>query len=411
MTESSSVVIPPSMQLSRDKFTVGNQLLGEGGFAKVMNGELQLPDGNRKAVAVKIMNKAKVSRSTFGSLQAEIDICATLRHDALINTYGIHEDPVSIFIIMDLAEGGELFKYMKKFGLDDMPQVAPFFIGEVVLGLEHMRQHGVVHRDIKPENLLLTSTYHVKISDFGTVCRVEDEAANKFTGTALYVSPEVLKNSAASFASDFWALGCVIYQMFVGKPPFQAESQYLLMERIKSGVVEFPVYFPADAKDLVQRLLTLDPNVRLGGNSASCDGIQELKGHPFFKKVDWSKIFEHNNVTYLNANYTKQWEAFLFKGESVVYSSKIVKKRYALLPTSAKTRMLILTDHPRLFYLEPDSLAIKGQVPWAPDIFADAHSAEKFTVYTEKREYEFEDEERHAGLWASKINDLVKRRK
>jgi 3-phosphoinositide dependent protein kinase-1 len=404
------------MQLKQSDFTIARKtILGEGGFAKVYRGDLlKLPTDSTPLpsaipVAIKVMSKAQVSRSSFSSLQSEIDICSNLRHPCLINCYGVFEDGDSIYIVMDLAEGGELFKYMKKYGLEDMPIVAPNFVAEVVLGLEHMQQHGVVHRDIKPENLLLTAEYHVKISDFGTVCRVDDKEANKFTGTAFYVSPEVLITGSAGYTSDLWALGCVVFQMFVGRPPFHGESQYLLMQQIKARALEFPPYFPPDAKDLVDRLLTLDPNERLGG--AASGGYTALKGHPFFKRVNWATLLTTSNVTHLNADYTKQWEAFLLKGETVLYSSKIVKERYSLLPSSAKTRLLILTDFPRLFYLEPESLTIKGQVPWGDEMFAQAESVEKFLVNTPEREYVFVDSEKRAALWASKINDLVKRKK
>lgn len=423
-----ALIIPESMRLEKDQFTISKTLLGEGGFAKVFAGELlRMPalslsspsspsaspsrsnDSKPLPVAIKVMNKAQVSRTTFSSVQSEIDICSTLRHPCLINTYGVFEDAESVYLVMDLAEGGELFKYMKKYGLEDMPLLAPNFVGEVVLGLEHMRKHGVVHRDIKPENLLLTGEYHVKISDFGTVCRVDDESANKFTGTAFYVSPEVLHTGRAGYSSDLWALGCVVYQMFVGRPPFQAESQYLIMQQIKERALTFPPYFPEDAKDLVERLLTLDPEQRLGGDLQH--GFDHIRQHPFFKHVNWSTILTKSNVTHLNANYTKQWEAFLLKGEAVVYSSKIVKERYALLPTSAKQRLLVLTDFPRLFYVEPESLTIKGQVPWSDQVFAAADSEEKFVVHTPGREYVFVDAEKRASLWVSRINDLVKRKK
>ena len=402
--------IPPNMQLRPEQLSLSKQLLGQGGFAKVMQADFtpSKNENNKFPVAVKVMNKGQVSRSTFCSLQNEIDICATLRHPCLINTLGILEDVDCIYIVMDLAEGGEMFKYTQKFGLEDMPIVAPNFVGEVVLGLEYMKTQGVVHRDIKPENLLLTSEYHVKISDFGTVCRVDDAAANRFTGTPFYVSPEMLSNGQASVASDLWALGCVVYQLFVGRPPFQGESQYLVMQSIKERHLEFPPYFPLDAKSLVDRLLDPNPATRLGNGPL---GFAELKNHPFFKTVNWETILSQPNITHLNANYTKQWEAFLLKNERVIYASKIVKERYQLLPTSAKERMLILTDYPRLFYLEPGSLVIKGQVPWSDKIFAQSDSQERFTVVTPDRKYIFVDSEQRAPLWTAKINDLVKRRK
>ncbi len=435
--------IPSSMRLQPSQLKLSKAELGVGAFARVVQGELTVPpkqdvadseqlmeylmcssDGSSSIsaaksgagatttlqVAVKVMNKAQVSRGTFSSLQNEVDICATLRHPCLINTHGILEDEDHIFIVMDLAEGGELFKYTQKYGLEDMPILAPNFIGEVVLGLEYMQSRGVIHRDIKPENLLLTTDYHVKIADFGTVCRV-DSVSNRFTGTPFYVSPEMLSTGQASGASDLWALGCVVYQLFVGRPPFQGESQYLVMQRIKERILEFPPYFPPDAKTLVDRLLDPNPSTRLGSGGPA--GIAELKAHPFFKSVNWVTILSQSNITHLNANYTKQWEAFLLKNERVIYASKIVKERYSLLPGSAKLRMLILTDFPRLFYLEPESLVIKGQVPWSPAIFAQSYadSEEKFKVVTPDRKYIFVDSEKRASLWAAKINDQVKRKK
>jgi 3-phosphoinositide dependent protein kinase-1 len=402
--------IPANMRLRPEQLDVSKNMLGQGGFAKVMQGVLTTTTAATPIpVAVKVMNKAQVSRGTFSSLQNEVDICATLRHPCLINTHGILEDADHIYIVMDLAEGGELFKYTQKFGLEDMPIVAPNFVGEVVLGLEYMQSQGVIHRDIKPENLLLTTDYHVKISDFGTVCRVDDATSNRFTGTPFYVSPEMLSTGQASAASDLWALGCVVFQLFVGRPPFQGESQYLVMQSIKERQLEFPPYFPADARSLVDRLLDPNPATRLGSGGAA--GIAELKGHPFFKSVKWGTILSQPNITHLNANYTKQWEAFLLRNEQVIYASKIVKERYQLLPTSAKQRMLILTDYPRLFYLEPESLVIKGQVPWSSSIYAQSDSQERFTVVTPERSYIFVDSEKRAPLWAAKINDQVKRKK
>jgi serine/threonine protein kinase len=183
------------------------------------------------------------------------------------------------------------------------------------------------------------------------------------------------------------------------------------MQSIKERQLEFPPYFPPDARDLVDRLLDPNPATRLGSSSLDGGGIADLKAHPFFKNVNWHTMLSQPNITHLNANYTKQWEAFLLRNERVIYASKIVKERYQLLPSSAKLRMLILTDYPRLFYLEPESLVIKGQVPWSAKMFAQSDSQERFTVVTPEREYVFVDSEKRAPLWAAKINDQVKRKR
>lgn len=402
------LLIPENMRkIRRADLKMSRDALGEGGFAKVVQAEI-VATGTK--VAVKIMNKASVSRSSFTNLQNEIDICATLSHPCIINTLGIFEDDESIYIVMDLAEGGELFKYTKKFGLEDMPIVAPSFIGEVILGLEYLHHQGIIHRDIKPENLLLTAEYHVKIADFGTVCRAGDDANNRFTGTAQYVSPEVVNSGRAHPASDMWAVGCVLYQLFVGRPPFVGESQYLIMQAIKERRFDFPPYFPADARDLVNRMLEMDPDRRIG-SSAAAGGFDEIKRHPFFAKVDWNTILTKSNITHLNVNFNKQYGHVLMPGESIVYASRVQKERYKAF--SVKERILILTDLPRLFYLKPGQLTVKGQVPWTSSMCAEVDSENKFHVHTgEKsldRVYHFVDTENRAGLWVGKINDMVKR--
>lgn len=401
--------IPDSLRISSDELKIGSKVLGTGGFAQVVDGEL-LPNPNRvgrgetKQVAIKVMQKAQVTKTSFSNLQTEINICAELRHECIINTWGIMEDDTSIYIVMDMAKGGELFKYIKKYGLEDMPLVGPRFLGGVVLGLEYMLSKGVLHRDIKPENLLLTEDYHVKIADFGTVCRVEDAKASGFTGTPSYVSPEVLTNGCASPVSDLWALGCVVYQLYVGRSPFEGNSQYLVLQAVKERKIEYPHerYFPAVVKDLVEKLLTVDPEKRLGAG-----GIEEVKSHPYFKDVDWNGLLSSTNVTHLNANHSKVWERFLFDKEEVVYCSKIVKTRRF----STKTRILILTDFPRLFYVDPETDLQKGQVPWSNSLCAAAHDDSNFTVHTPDRDYIFTDSEKRAALWVMKINDLVKSKK
>ena len=354
-------------------------------------------------VAVKIMSKDAVNRSAFTSLQAEVDICSTFSHPCLINTLGIVEDDASIYIVMDLAEGGELFGYTRRFGLEDMPLVAPNFLAEVVMGLEYMNvQHQVVHRDIKPENLLLTSDYHVKIADFGTAIKVDSEE-NRFTGTPHYVSPEVVKGGKASIRSDIWALGCVLYQLFVGRPPFQGESAYFIMEAIKQRRMEYPPYFPSDAKDLVEKMLTMDPERRID--------YPDIRRHPFFGNTDWDGLLKKSNVTFLNDCHDQaRWGKYLAQGEKVLFASRIVKERYVAL--SVKERYLILTDFPRLFYVKEESNNIKGTVPWTEDLCAQADNAQQFHVYTGTgfldRVYHFVDADNHAQIWAAKINDMVK---
>ena len=108
----------------------------------------------------------------------------------------------------------------------------------------------IIHRDLKPENILLSSDMHILLTDFGSAKIISSEGdfdggneaveagdggggrRNSFVGTAQYVSPEILTNSGSSKASDLWALGCIIYQMVTGIPPFQAQNEYLIFQKV-----------------------------------------------------------------------------------------------------------------------------------------------------------------------------------
>lgn len=119
-----------------------------------------------------------------------------------------------------------------------------------------------------------------------------EELGNTKIGTTLYVSPEMLKYQKACFASDLWALGCVIYECLVGKPPFLGKSKAQVEAKISRGEFEFPRKFNKHAKDLIKRLLTVIPYERLGaGDDTSNNSLKELKEHPFFK----GKNFERRN--------------------------------------------------------------------------------------------------------------------
>ncbi len=165
-----------------------------------------------------------------------------------------------------------------------------------------MHRRGVIHRDLKPENVLLDDKMHVKITDFGTAkildiskntnggtgnsqfdpeSSADDNRASSFVGTAEYVSPELLTDKNACKASDLWAFGCIIYQLLAGRPPFKAGNEYQTFQKIVALDYQFPRGFPDVARDLVERLLVLDPQRRLT--------IEHVKNHQFFSGITWGK--------------------------------------------------------------------------------------------------------------------------
>lgn len=168
-----------------------------------------------------------------------------------------------------------------------------------------MHSRGVIHRDVKPENILLDSEMRVKMADFGSAKILNpkpnsttttpnpagSQQSHSFVGTAEYVSPELLVEKVTSKTSDLWAFGCILFQMITGAPPFRARSEYLTFQKITQLDYQFPDGFPSDGRDLVSRLLVLDPNQRIGG-SPEKGGINEIKTHPFFASIDWDRLWD-----------------------------------------------------------------------------------------------------------------------
>jgi 3-phosphoinositide dependent protein kinase-1 len=158
-----------------------------------------------------------------------------------------------------------------------------------------MHKRNIIHRDLKPENILLDEKMHILIADFGSskllrndehYCYDEFNSDNSdekedlpeeeehrrrrsrrkrsFVGTAEYVTPEILKGRRPTKSTDLWALGCIIYQMISGLPPFRAASEYLIFQKVLQTQLSFPEGFDQSAKDLVEKLIVLDPRKRLG---------------------------------------------------------------------------------------------------------------------------------------------------
>lgn len=222
------------------------------------------------------------------------------------------QDTERLYFVITFAKNGELLPHINKVGSFDL-DCTRFYAAELLLALEEMHKRGIIHRDLKPENILLDEKMHVVVTDFGSAKIIrpaespeskkdsggEDEKEGgeeksrrrrmSFVGTAQYVSPELLTDKSVSRASDLWALGCIIYQMVSGLPPFRAGSEYLIFQKIINLEYEFPEGFDSDAKDLVEKLLVLDPAERLGAADLG-DRYTSIRKHRLFAGVDWDTL-------------------------------------------------------------------------------------------------------------------------
>jgi serine/threonine protein kinase len=275
-------------------FQLGREL-GEGSYSTVILGT---DKSNGKKYAIKILNKRHIIKEKKVKY-VNIEKNALNRLGSRNGIVGLHftfQDAQSLYFVLDFAENGELLTLIKKFGTMNA-NCTRYYTIQLVDAINYMHINGIVHRDLKPENVLIGKDMKLQITDFGTAKLMDkddlgnypnDIRANSFVGTAEYVSPELLNDKYCGKAADIWALGCIIYQMIAGKPPFKATNEYLTFQKIQKLQYAFTAGFPIIIRDLIKRILLIKPRERLT--------IPDIKRHLWFQDIDWNnedQIWNH----------------------------------------------------------------------------------------------------------------------
>ena len=272
---------------------IGNYLikksLGKGTFGKVKLG-IYLP--RNKKVAIKIIEKDRIKEEDdIVRLKREFEMLSQFNHPNVITVSEIFESNDEYFTVMEYCEGGELFNYIvaNKYLTEEK---SAFFYYQLINGLEYIHSLGIVHRDLKPENLLLTKDHILKIIDFGLsnyFKKDQIELLETPCGSPCYASPEMLSGvNYDGFKIDIWATGIILFAMLCGFLPFDDKDNNVLFEKILDCKVKFPNILSKNAKDLLEKILVIDPNKRIN--------ISEIKKHPFYLKG--KEIFEKNFTIY-----------------------------------------------------------------------------------------------------------------
>lgn len=250
-----------NVDMSLRNYKLG-KTLGHGSFGKVKIAEHVLT-GHK--VAIKILNRRKMKQQGMEEkVRREIKICSLFVHPHIIRLYEVIETPMDIYVVMEYVKSGELFDYIVEKGRLQEDEARHFF-QQIICGVEYCHRNMVVHRDLKPENLLLDSKGNVKLADFGLSNIMRDGHFLKTScGSPNYAAPEVVSGRFyAGPEVDVWSCGVILYALLCGTLPFDDENIPNLFKKIKGGIYTLPSHLSPGARDLIPRLLVVDPMKRI----------------------------------------------------------------------------------------------------------------------------------------------------
>ncbi|POR31684.1 Serine/threonine-protein kinase srk1 [Tolypocladium paradoxum] len=284
--------------------------MGDGAFSNVYRARDLQGDGGE--VAIKVVRKYEMNSMQRSNILKEVQIMRQLDHPNIVKLVEFSESKQYYYIVLELAPGGELFHQIVRLTYFS-EELSRHVIIKVAKALEYLHEErGVVHRDIKPENILFNpipfvpsknpkpkqpgdedkvdegefvhglgagGIGEIKIADFGLSKIVWESQTMTPCGTVGYTAPEIVKDERYSKSVDMWALGCVLYTLLCGFPPFYDESIEVLTEKVAKGQYTFLSPWWDDisksAKDLITHLLTVDPEKRYT--------IREFLAHPWIR--------------------------------------------------------------------------------------------------------------------------------
>mmetsp|Transcript_3870 Transcript_3870/g.6079 ORF Transcript_3870/g.6079 Transcript_3870/m.6079 type:complete len:521 (-) Transcript_3870:363-1925(-) len=249
-----------------------NARLKSGSFATVCRGTHR---ASGKKVAIKCVLRKDLPPTDDAAIYDEVAIMSSLSHPHIVPLIDFFEEKDCYFLVMELMSGGDLFDRIgkkKSYSEADARDLAV----KMLKAMSYCHSHKIAHCDMKPKNLLLMSEdndSYIKLADFGFAARCHTpKSLTKQCGTPFFVSPEILMRQPYDQQSDMWSVGCIIFLLLSGNLPFMGRSQKELFRKIVSGKYEFDEEdwcdVSNDAKDLVQKLLVLDPDERLTSSQA-----------------------------------------------------------------------------------------------------------------------------------------------
>ncbi|XWS08043.1 hypothetical protein CRYUN_Cryun41cG0043600 [Craigia yunnanensis] len=250
------------------------ELVGEGSFGKVHKGRQKYTG---QTVAMKFIMKHGKTEKDIHNLRQEIEILRKLKHENIIEMIDSFESQQEFCVVTEFAQG-DLFQILE----DDkcLPEEQIQAIAkQLVRALHYLHSNRIIHRDMKPQNILIGAGSVVKLCDFGFARAMSTNTVvlRSIKGTPLYMAPELVREQPYNHTVDLWSLGVILYELFVGQPPFYTNSVYALIRHIVKDPVKYPDEMSASFKSFLNGLLNKVPQNRLTWPA--------LLEHPFVKET------------------------------------------------------------------------------------------------------------------------------
>jgi cGMP-dependent protein kinase len=260
------------------------QTVGRGNFGIVS----LVAHRNRPIVyALKSVPRWKVvTHDIFDNVLQEKKVLEVLSHVFILKSVRTFKDPQRIYYLTEFVKGVELFDVLKRIGLVS-DEYAKFYVGSLILILEHLHERSIVYRDLKPENLMVDDHGYLKLTDFGSA-KILDGRTYTVLGTPHYMAPEVILGKGYDCLADYWSLGVILYEFISGLLPFgdDLRNPYDVYEAILACQLQYPRYVkrPFPSQSLIEQLLSKHPAARVGNSTDT------LKSHPWFREFSWDKL-------------------------------------------------------------------------------------------------------------------------
>ncbi|KAK6842359.1 serine/threonine-protein kinase [Apiospora arundinis] len=276
--ERKSVVLveqPTIKQFHLGMFEIGRPL-GKGKFGRVY---LARERSNGFICALKVLHKNELQQGRVEKqVRREIEIQSNLRHPNVLQLYGHFHDSKRVFLILEFAGKGELYKHLRK--ENRFPEwKAAQYVAQMASALRYLHRKHVIHRDIKPENILVGIHGELKLSDFGWSVHAPNNRRQTMCGTLDYLPPEMIKPGGSdNFYNekvDLWSLGVLAYEFLVGEAPFE-DTPVMTQRRIARADMTIPSFVSPKARDIIKKLLVLDPDKRIP--------LEQVQQHPWILK-------------------------------------------------------------------------------------------------------------------------------